>query len=109
MLHMESGFLEAHRPPTLMRRHPAAQRRTCMHIYGALCATFYQVMVIILTSDHAGKVVNMETEAGKSFSYEQIKKTVEEHKPAVLFLCQVRPTASQTRVCSARLNSFSGQ
>ena len=50
-------------------------------------------MVISLKSDRAGKVVNMETEAGTSFSYEQIKKTVEEHKPAVLFLCQVRPTA----------------
>ncbi len=38
----------------------------------------------------AGKVVNMEQEAGKSFSYEQIKTALETHKPAVLFLCQVR-------------------
>lgn len=32
----------------------------------------------------------METEAGKSFSYEEIKTALETHKPAVLFLCQVR-------------------
>ena len=38
----------------------------------------------------AGKVVNMETEAGKSFSKEEIKTALETHKPAVLFLCQVR-------------------
>ena len=37
----------------------------------------------------AGKVVNMEQEAGKSFSYEELKTALETHKPAVLFLCQV--------------------
>ena len=35
-------------------------------------------------------MVNLEQEAGKSFSYDQLKKAVEKHKPAVLFLCQVR-------------------
>lgn len=47
----------------------------------------------------AAKVVNLEQEAGKSFSYDQLKKAVEKHKPAVLFLCQVRtpkPMPSET-------------
>lgn len=33
-------------------------------------------------------VVEIKVEAGKSFSYEQLKGAVEQHKPAVLFLCQ---------------------
>ena len=37
----------------------------------------------------AGKVVSLDQEAGKSFSYEEIKNAVETNKPAVLFLCQV--------------------
>lgn len=32
----------------------------------------------------------MDQEAGKSFSLDQIKESVEKNKPAVLFLCQVR-------------------
>lgn len=31
----------------------------------------------------------MKKEAGKTFTYEELKAAVEEHKPAVLFLCQV--------------------
>ena len=47
----------------------------------------------------AAKVVNLEQEAGKSFSYEQLKEAVEKHQPAVLFLCQVgtpKPMPSKT-------------
>ncbi len=39
----------------------------------------------------------METEAGKSFSYEEIKTALETHKPAVLFLCQVRLRSASRR------------
>lgn len=35
-----------------------------------------------------GKVVNLESEAGTSLSYDTLKQAVETHKPAVLFLCQ---------------------
>ena len=34
-------------------------------------------------------MVDMKKEAGKTFTYEELKAAVEEHKPAVLFLCQV--------------------
>lgn len=34
------------------------------------------------------KVVNLQTEAGKSFSLAELTAAVEQHKPAVLFLCQ---------------------
>ena len=33
--------------------------------------------------------MSLDQEAGKSFSYEEIKNAVETNKPAVLFLCQV--------------------
>ena len=45
--------------------------------------------VLLCTGCPAGKVVSLDQEAGKSFSYEQIKNAVETNKPAVLFLCQV--------------------
>ena len=34
------------------------------------------------------EVVNLQTEAGKSFSLAELTAAVEQHKPAVLFLCQ---------------------
>ena len=37
----------------------------------------------------AAKVVDLKKEAGKGFSFEELKAAVEQHKPAVLFLCQV--------------------
>ena len=37
----------------------------------------------------AGNVVEMKRDAGQTFSFEEIKAGVEQHKPAVLFLCQV--------------------
>ncbi len=46
---------------------------------------------------HAGcapravKVVDLKKAAGQTFSYDELKAALEEHKPAVLFLCQVRP------------------
>ena len=33
-------------------------------------------------------VVELKKEAGKTFSFEELKEAVEKHKPAVLFLCQ---------------------
>lgn len=37
-----------------------------------------------------GDVVELKTDAGTTFSFDTIKSAVEQHKPAVLFLCQVR-------------------
>lgn len=34
------------------------------------------------------KVIDLKKEAGKTFSYDELKQAVETHKPAVLFLCQ---------------------
>ena len=37
----------------------------------------------------AGDVVNLEKPAGQTYSLEELKSAVEEHKPALLFLVQV--------------------
>ena len=39
----------------------------------------------------AVKVVDLKKAAGQTFSHAELKAAVEEHKPAVLFLCQVQP------------------
>ncbi|CAK0772136.1 hypothetical protein CVIRNUC_003932 [Coccomyxa viridis] len=44
--------------------------------------------VVDMAGRFGGKVVSLDQEAGKSFSYEEIKNAVETNKPAVLFLCQ---------------------
>ena len=31
----------------------------------------------------------MQAEAGRTFSYDELEKVLKQHKPAVLFLCQV--------------------
>lgn len=41
-----------------------------------------------LAARYGANVVNLETTAGKSLSYSEIKAAVETHKPALLFLCQ---------------------
>ena len=69
----------------------------------------------------AGKVVSLDQEAGKSFSYEEIKNAVETNKPAVLFLCQVcihcpagaplgtgRPPSRQSSSCARRVRRPAG-
>ena len=38
----------------------------------------------------AAKVVHLKKPAGKTFSYDELKKAIEENKPAALFLCQAR-------------------
>ena len=35
-------------------------------------------------------MVDLKKQAGKGFTFEELKAAVEQHKPAVLFLCQVR-------------------
>lgn len=37
----------------------------------------------------AADVIELKCPPGQSFSFEEVKKAVEEHKPALLFLCQV--------------------
>lgn len=41
-----------------------------------------------MASRLGAEVVEMKVEAGKTFSYDQVKAAVEKEKPAVLFLCQ---------------------
>jgi len=36
----------------------------------------------------AGEVIELKVPAGKTFSTEELTKALEQHKPAVLFLCQ---------------------
>ena len=38
----------------------------------------------------AANVVNLEKPVGHAYKFEELKAAVEQHKPAVLFLCQVR-------------------
>ena len=42
----------------------------------------------------AAKVVHLKKEAGKTFSYDELKEAIEKNKPAAVFLCQARPIAS---------------
>lgn len=35
-------------------------------------------------------MINLETEGGRGFTFEELETAVETHQPAVLFLCQVR-------------------
>ena len=37
----------------------------------------------------AADVIELKCPPGQSFTFEEVKKAVEEHKPALLFLCQV--------------------
>jgi len=53
----------------------------------------------------AAKVVHLKKPAGKTFSYDELKKAIEENKPAALFLCQARHAFSgffaATTVCGS--------
>ena len=42
----------------------------------------------------AAKVVHLKKEAGKTFSYDELKEAIEKNKPAAVFLCQARPITS---------------
>ncbi|BDA46134.1 Serine-pyruvate aminotransferase, mitochondrial [Coccomyxa sp. Obi] len=41
-----------------------------------------------MAARYGANVVNLEKEAGKAFSFEELSQAVTQHKPAVLFLCQ---------------------
>ena len=43
----------------------------------------------LLFSPGAANVVNLEKPVGHGYKFEELKAAVEQHKPAVLFLCQV--------------------
>ena len=45
------------------------------------------------------QVVDLRAEPGTSLSYEAIKASVEQHKPAVLFLCQVGGRVASLLLC----------
>jgi alanine-glyoxylate transaminase/serine-glyoxylate transaminase/serine-pyruvate transaminase len=44
--------------------------------------------VVDMAGRYNADVINLETEGGRGFTYEELKNAVETHKPAVLFLCQ---------------------
>jgi alanine-glyoxylate transaminase/serine-glyoxylate transaminase/serine-pyruvate transaminase len=41
-----------------------------------------------LSARYGGNVIELKCDAGKTFSLEELTKSLEQHKPAVLFLCQ---------------------
>ena len=45
-------------------------------------------MMLNLYRPYAGKVVSLDKAAGGTFSLEELTAALEQHKPAVLFLCQ---------------------
>lgn len=49
----------------------------------------------------AGNVVNLEKEAGETLSLKEIQDSLEEHKPAALFLCQVSASDHIILLCAA--------
>jgi hypothetical protein len=58
--------------------------------FGTSYRSFYNLSQLCVC-DSAAKVVNLEVAAGTTLPYDMIKKSLEEHKPAVLFLCQASP------------------
>ncbi|KAK9818420.1 hypothetical protein WJX72_012441 [[Myrmecia] bisecta] len=44
--------------------------------------------VVDMAGRYGAKVVDLKKQAGHGFTYDELKKAIEEHKPAVLFLCQ---------------------
>ena len=65
----------------------------CFQHY-SLCELDY---VIQIPFSHAAKVVNLEKEAGKTYSLEELETAIKDSKAAVLFLCQVG------RVCRSEM------
>ena len=55
----------------------------------SLCPSCH-AKILTPSSASAAKCVNLEVPPGTTLSYDQIKEAVVQHKPAVLFLCQVR-------------------
>ena len=48
----------------------------------------------------AGKVVNLESAPAAAVKLDDIKASLEQHKPAALFLCQVNGHSVLTPLCS---------
>lgn len=44
--------------------------------------------VVDMATRYHAKVVDLKVDAGKTFTFKQLKEAVETHKPALLFLCQ---------------------
>ena len=51
-------------------------------------AGIWGMRVADLAARYGAKVVEMKVDSIRAFTYEEIKANVEEHKPALLFLCQ---------------------
>jgi len=66
------------------------QRKRCKDARAAADAHVVCVMCCPLCP--SGDVIELKVPAGKTFSKEELTQALEQHKPAVLFLCQVRTT-----------------
>ncbi len=56
-----------------------------IHIQGSMRQDAYSPECYV----YEGDVIDLKVAPGKTLSYDLIKKTLEQHKPALLFLCQV--------------------
>lgn len=55
---------------------------------GHLITLNYALCFVMLCC--AGEVIQLKAEPGATFTIDELKKAVKEHKPAILFLVQVR-------------------
>jgi alanine-glyoxylate transaminase/serine-glyoxylate transaminase/serine-pyruvate transaminase len=58
--------------------------------------------VAILSRRYNADVVELKTPAGTTFSYDALKKALQEHKPKLLFLCQGESSTGTHQVRSPR-------
>ena len=66
-------------------------------MYPALC--WLEAELSVVPCCCAADVIELKAPAGKTFSYGELKAAVEQHKPAALFLVQVRPCAECKQGC----------
>lgn len=81
--------------------HPDASLSTIVMSHNAIAQKY---LLTILR--WAGNVINMEKEAGGTLSLKEIQDALAQHKPAVLFLCQVRLCSKIVKDDTLVLNSF---
>lgn len=49
------------------------------------------MLAALIAGGAVGNVIELKAPPGKSFSYKELKESVEKNKPAALFLVQARP------------------
>lgn len=96
-------------PPDFEISTCGINRRSCSEIHSSIGLSevarkgecwFWMIalgLAEVWTTGCAADVINLEVEGGRGFTFEELKNAVETHKPAVLFLCQVRQQQQQQR------------